>query len=151
MLLHSRKLETCWVRLVTPTLKRALANAEQPLFDTNHTILDLIAPARPDPAPRMQHWIKHTQQIFLCLCLFDSLRLWLTPIVPMPLTRVCLRCRSSARGGGLRQQNRHFISALFADEMKDKDLNFKLGRRNQDVRIQSLVSRLNESLNDFFD
>jgi hypothetical protein len=96
MLLHSRKLET-WVRLVTPTVKRALADAEQPLFDTNHTIMDLIAPARPDSAPRMQRWIKHTQQIFLCL--FDSLRLWLTPIVRMPLTGVCLRCRSSARVG----------------------------------------------------
>jgi hypothetical protein len=35
MLLHSRELKT-WVRLVTPSVKRALADAEQHLPDTNH-------------------------------------------------------------------------------------------------------------------
>jgi hypothetical protein len=48
MKLHSRELET-WVLLVTPTVKRALADAEQYLGDTNYTILNFLAPARPDP------------------------------------------------------------------------------------------------------
>jgi hypothetical protein len=48
MKLHSRELET-WVRLVTPTIKRALADAEQHLRDTNYTITDFLAHARPDP------------------------------------------------------------------------------------------------------
>jgi hypothetical protein len=75
MLPRSRKLKT-WVRLVTPTVNRALADAEQRLRDTNHTMTDFLAPAQPDPlrtdellnelhpAPRMQHWIKRTQQTF---------------------------------------------------------------------------------------
>jgi hypothetical protein len=46
MLLHGRELET-WARLVMPTVKRALSDAEQHLPDTNHTMLDFIAPARP--------------------------------------------------------------------------------------------------------
>jgi hypothetical protein len=66
MKLHSRELET-WVRLVTPTVKRALADADQYLRDTNYTITDFLAPARPDPlttnelvnelrpVPRLQH------------------------------------------------------------------------------------------------
>ena len=48
MKLHSRELET-WVRLVTPTVKRALADAEQYIRDTNHTMPNFLAPARPDP------------------------------------------------------------------------------------------------------
>jgi hypothetical protein len=49
MPLHSRELKTCWVRLVAPTVKRALADAEQHLRDTDHTIPDFLAPARPGP------------------------------------------------------------------------------------------------------
>ena len=45
---HSRELET-WVRLVTPTVKRALAGAAQYLCDTNYNITDFITPARPEP------------------------------------------------------------------------------------------------------
>ena len=45
---HSRELAT-WVRLVTPTVKRALADAAQQLRNTNHTITSLLPPARPDP------------------------------------------------------------------------------------------------------
>ena len=48
MKLHSRELET-WVRLVTPTVKRALADAEKHLRDTNCTITDFLSHARPDP------------------------------------------------------------------------------------------------------
>jgi hypothetical protein len=66
MLLHGRELET-WARLVTPTVKTALADAEQHLRDTNCNMPDFLAPARPDPlttdelvneprpVPRMQH------------------------------------------------------------------------------------------------
>ena len=48
MKLHSRKLET-WVQLLTPTVKRALANAAQYLCDTKYNITNFITPARPDP------------------------------------------------------------------------------------------------------
>ncbi len=48
MKLNSRELET-WVRLVTPTVKRALSDAATNLRNTNHTIPSLLAPARPDP------------------------------------------------------------------------------------------------------
>ena len=48
MKLYSRELET-WVRLVTPTFKRALADAAQHLRDTNYNITDFLTPARPDP------------------------------------------------------------------------------------------------------
>ena len=48
MKLHSRELET-WVRLVTPTVKRALADAAQHLRETNFNITDYLTPARPDP------------------------------------------------------------------------------------------------------
>ena len=47
MKLHSRELET-WLQLVTPTVKRALANAAQHLCDTNYNITDFLTPARPD-------------------------------------------------------------------------------------------------------
>ena len=44
------ELETCWVRLVTPTIKRTLTDAAQYLrYTTPHTILDFLTPARPDP------------------------------------------------------------------------------------------------------
>ena len=46
--LQSRELDT-WVRLVTPTVKRALADATQYLRDTIHTITDFLTPASPDP------------------------------------------------------------------------------------------------------
>ena len=46
--LNSRELET-WVRLVTPTIKRALSDAATHLHNTNHTIPSFLAPARPDP------------------------------------------------------------------------------------------------------
>jgi hypothetical protein len=45
---HGRKLKT-WACLVTPTVKRALADAEQHLHDTNCTTTDFLAPVRPDP------------------------------------------------------------------------------------------------------
>ena len=48
MTLHSWEIET-WVRLVTPTVKRALADAAQYLRDTNYNITDFLTPARPDP------------------------------------------------------------------------------------------------------
>ena len=51
--LHSRELET-WVRLVTPTIKRALADAAQYLRDTNHTITAFLTPAWLDPMPTNQ-------------------------------------------------------------------------------------------------
>jgi hypothetical protein len=44
----SGELET-WVRLVTPTVKRAVADANQHRRDTNHTITTFLPPARPDP------------------------------------------------------------------------------------------------------
>ena len=44
----SREIET-WVRLVTPTVKRALADAALYLRDTNYNITDFLTPARPDP------------------------------------------------------------------------------------------------------
>jgi hypothetical protein len=40
---------TTWVKLVTATVKRAIADAEQCLRDTNHAITAFLAPARPDP------------------------------------------------------------------------------------------------------
>jgi hypothetical protein len=41
---------TTWVKLVsTATVKRAIADAEQCLRDTNHTITTFLTPARPDP------------------------------------------------------------------------------------------------------
>ena len=40
---------------------------------------------------------------------FESHRLWLTPIVRLPLMQVYLRCGSST-GGVMRQQSGHFIS-----------------------------------------
>ena len=52
--LPSRELET-WVRLVTPTVKRALADAEQCLRDTNCAITDFLAPAHPDPLATNEH------------------------------------------------------------------------------------------------
>jgi hypothetical protein len=48
MKLHSRELST-WIALVTPTVKRAAADADQYLRDTNHSIIDFLAAARPDP------------------------------------------------------------------------------------------------------
>jgi hypothetical protein len=42
MQLHSRQLET-WVRLVTRTVKGAIADADQFLYDANHTITSLLA------------------------------------------------------------------------------------------------------------
>jgi hypothetical protein len=45
--------------------------------------------------------------------LFESLRLWLMPIVRMPLIRVYLRCRSSAGGGEEVKYKPHFISLIF--------------------------------------
>ena len=48
MKLNSREIET-WVRLVTPTVKRALADTAQYLRDTNYNITDFPTPARPDP------------------------------------------------------------------------------------------------------
>jgi hypothetical protein len=42
--------ELCtWVRLVTATVKRAIADAEQCLRETNHSITAFLATARPDP------------------------------------------------------------------------------------------------------
>jgi hypothetical protein len=64
------------VRLVTATVKRAIADAEQCLRDTNHTITSFLAPARPDPlttdelvnelrpVPRMQPQIKRNKIFF---------------------------------------------------------------------------------------
>ena len=49
MKLHSRELVETWVRLVTPTVKRALANAAQHPRDTNYNITGFLTPARPDP------------------------------------------------------------------------------------------------------
>jgi hypothetical protein len=46
--LKSGELST-WVRLVTATVKRAIADAEQSLHDTNHSITAFLAAARPDP------------------------------------------------------------------------------------------------------
>jgi hypothetical protein len=46
--LKSGELST-WVRLVTATVKRAIADAEQSLRDTNHSITAFLATARPDP------------------------------------------------------------------------------------------------------
>jgi hypothetical protein len=48
MNLKSGELST-WVRLVTATVKRAIADAEQHLRDTNHSITAFLAAARPDP------------------------------------------------------------------------------------------------------
>ena len=42
MKLNSRKLET-WVRLVTPTVKRALSDAGTDLRNTNHAVPSLLA------------------------------------------------------------------------------------------------------------
>jgi hypothetical protein len=36
---------TTWVRLVTATVKRAIADAEQHLRDTKHSIISFLAPA----------------------------------------------------------------------------------------------------------
>jgi hypothetical protein len=46
--LKSGELST-WVRLVTATIKRAIADAEQHLRDTNHSITAFLAAAHPDP------------------------------------------------------------------------------------------------------
>ena len=50
MQLDSRTLET-WVRLVTRTCQKSTRtdDAAQYLHDINHTSLDFLAPARPDP------------------------------------------------------------------------------------------------------
>ena len=48
MKLNSRELET-WVRLVTPTVKRALSDAANHLRDTNRAMPSFLAPAWPDP------------------------------------------------------------------------------------------------------
>jgi hypothetical protein len=48
MKLKSGELST-WVRLVTATVKRAIADAEQYLRETNHSITAFLATARPDP------------------------------------------------------------------------------------------------------
>ena len=48
MKLQSRELET-WARLVTPTVKRALADAARYLRDTDHTITAFLASIRPVP------------------------------------------------------------------------------------------------------
>jgi hypothetical protein len=40
---------TTWVKLVAATVKRAIADPEQCLRDTNHTITTFLTPARPDP------------------------------------------------------------------------------------------------------
>ncbi len=40
---------TTWVKLVTATVKRAIADAEQCLRDTNNTITTFLTPARPHP------------------------------------------------------------------------------------------------------
>jgi hypothetical protein len=47
MLLHGRELETS-ADLVTPTVKRALANAEQHFHDTSCTMPDFLALAWPE-------------------------------------------------------------------------------------------------------
>ena len=52
--LHSRELET-WIRLVTPTIKRALADADQYIRAINYAITDFLAPACPDPLTVSQH------------------------------------------------------------------------------------------------
>jgi hypothetical protein len=46
--LKSGELST-WVRLVTATAKRAIADADQNLCETNHSITAFLAAARPDP------------------------------------------------------------------------------------------------------
>ena len=73
--LHSRELES-WVCLVTPTVKSALADAAQYLRHINRTILDFLAPARPDPLtidelvnelrpiPRMPNHRSNPKQIY---------------------------------------------------------------------------------------
>jgi hypothetical protein len=48
MKLKSGELST-WVQLVTATVKRAIADAEQYLRETNHSITAFLATARPDP------------------------------------------------------------------------------------------------------
>jgi hypothetical protein len=48
MTLKSGELTT-WVKLVTATIKRAIADAEQGLRDADHAITSFLAPARPDP------------------------------------------------------------------------------------------------------
>jgi hypothetical protein len=48
MKLKSGELST-WVRLVTTTVKRAIADAEQYLRETNHSITAFLATTRPDP------------------------------------------------------------------------------------------------------
>ena len=49
MKLHSSRELESWVRLVTPTVKRALANAKKHLPNTNYNITGFLSPARPDP------------------------------------------------------------------------------------------------------
>jgi hypothetical protein len=117
---------TCWVRLVTPSVKGTIADTDQFLRDTNqflhntnHTITSLFAPARPNPLktnelvnelvrrrpvpPRMPHWLpvdpdpKSQKNFFFD---FVSHRLWLTPTVRMPLIRVYLRCTVGSPWGG---------------------------------------------------
>jgi hypothetical protein len=44
MKLKSRE-QTAWAQLVTVTVKRAMANAEQCLHGTNHTITSFLTPA----------------------------------------------------------------------------------------------------------
>jgi hypothetical protein len=107
MKLKSGELST-WVRLVTATVKRAIADAEQYLRETNHSITAFLAAARPDPlttdelvnelrpVPRMRP--SSLDPALHKIFFFESLRLWLTPIVRMPLTRVYLRCRSPDGG-----------------------------------------------------
>jgi hypothetical protein len=48
MKLHSRELAT-WIALVTPTVKRAVADSDTYLRTTNQSITAFLAPARPDP------------------------------------------------------------------------------------------------------
>jgi hypothetical protein len=74
MKLKSGELST-WVLLVTTTVKRAMADAEQHLCDTNHSITAFLATARPDPlttdelvnelrpVPWMRPWIPLSKTI----------------------------------------------------------------------------------------
>jgi hypothetical protein len=74
LLPHSREVKRTWERLVTPTVKGALPDAEQHLCDANCAILDFLVTARPDPlttdelvneqrpAPQMQQQIERTKK-----------------------------------------------------------------------------------------
>jgi hypothetical protein len=101
-----------WARLVTPTVKRALADAEQHLGDTNHTMSDFLAPARPEPLTTDELVNEPHPAHLGCNTRLNTPNNLLKPMVGMPLTWVCLRCRSSAGGDEAGKQKFSFISCF---------------------------------------